>query len=121
MRFLKQFRGSFLIVLALATAVRGQQTATAKDGATAQRNFLGFDANEYPGDNLLPALRQHFSFTGYWLTNPPGADHNSWTGKRAILVRNGFGFLVAANGRLDNEILQWQSSGKKAAELGGQD
>src|ERR1035441_9633277 len=62
------------------------------------QNYVGFDANEYPGDDQLPALRKQFAFTGYWLTNPPGADHNPWVGKRDILLRNGFGFPVVANG-----------------------
>jgi glycoside hydrolase-like protein len=89
--------------------------------AASARNHIGFDANEYPGDDLLPALRKQFAFTGYWLNNPPGADHNPWAGKRDILLRNGFGFLVAANGRLDKEILKAQKSGKKPATLGAED
>lgn len=35
-------------------------------------SYLGFDLNEYPGDDALPALRKTFSFTGYWLSPPPG-------------------------------------------------
>jgi len=34
--------------------------------------YLGFDRNDYPGDENLPALRETFSFTSYWLNNPPG-------------------------------------------------
>ena len=85
------------------------------------QNYVGFDANEYPGDDQLPALRKQFAFTGYWLTNPPGADHNPWVGKRDILLRNGFGFLVVANGRLDKEILKSQKSGKSPAALARED
>jgi hypothetical protein len=81
------------------------------------RSYIGFDANNYPGDALLPTLRKQFSFTGYWLTNPPGTNSNSWIGKREILAKNGFGFLVAANGRLDKEILRAQKSGKSPASL----
>ena len=33
---------------------------------------IGFDSNDYPGDDALPILRRHFAFAGYWLTNPPG-------------------------------------------------
>jgi Domain of unknown function (DUF1906) len=65
---------------------------------------LGFDRNEYPGDAALPALRRHFSFVGYWLTNPPGETSNNWRGKREILVKNDFGFLVLANGREEAKI-----------------
>lgn len=85
------------------------------------RSYAGFDADEYPGDNLLPALRKQFAFTGYWLTNPPLTDHNPWVGKRSVLLRNGFGFLVLANGRLDDEILKSAKSGKPPAALGRED
>lgn len=67
-------------------------------------SYLGFDRNEYPGDANLPALRKLFSYSGYWLNNPPGETTNSWRGKRAILQQQGFGFLVLFNGRLYNEI-----------------
>jgi hypothetical protein len=89
--------------------------------AQPSRNYVGFDANEYPGDELLPALRKQFAFTGYWLTNPPGATHNPWVGKRNILLRQGFGFLVVANGRLDKEILAARKSGKSPAAFAQQD
>ena len=104
-------------MLAPAPIAHAQQTAP----APAPRNYVGFDANNYPGDDLLAALSKQFSFTGYWLTNPPGTSHNSWVGKRDILVRNGFGFLVLADGRWDKEILKSQKSGKSAAALAGDD
>jgi Domain of unknown function (DUF1906) len=66
--------------------------------------YLGFDRNEYPGDSYLPALKQSFSFVGYWLNTPAGAKSNSWTGKRAILRDGGFGFLVLFNGRTSAEL-----------------
>ncbi|HEV2646282.1 MAG TPA: glycoside hydrolase domain-containing protein [Acidobacteriaceae bacterium] len=84
-------------------------------------NYVGFDANQYPGDALLPALRKQFSFTGYWLTNPPLSSSNSWLGKRDILLRQGFGFLVVADGRWDKEIVQSQRSGTPPAALGRRD
>lgn len=97
--------------LALSTPmIRAQQPA-----------YIGFDANEYPGDALLPALHQQFAFTGYWLNNPPGASHNPWAGKRDILAGNGFGFLVLWNGRLDKEILRATKLGKKPAAFAQQD
>jgi hypothetical protein len=61
--------------------------------------YLGFDRNDYPGDANLQALRKTFAFTGYWLSNPPGASANSWRGKRETIQRAGFGFLVLFNGR----------------------
>jgi hypothetical protein len=67
--------------------------------ATAQ-TYLGFDRNDYPGDANLEALRQTFSYTGYWLNNPPGETTNSWRGHRAEVESAGFGYLVLFNGRL---------------------
>jgi hypothetical protein len=62
--------------------------------------YLGFDRNNYPGDQNLKALHQTFSFTGYWLNRPPSARVNTWTGKRPKLQSAGFGFLLLFNGRL---------------------
>jgi hypothetical protein len=70
----------------------------------AQQSYLGFDRNDYPGDANLPVLRRTFSYTGYWLNNPPGAKTNSWAGKRPALESAGFGFLVLFNGRLYKEL-----------------
>ena len=81
-------------------------------------NFAGFDRNLYPGDDRLAALRQHFSYVGYWLTNPPGETANTWPGKRATLRAAGFGFLVLANGKLDKEI---KDSDLSPEQLGRQD
>src|SRR6266496_4577387 len=60
----------------------------------AQSSYLGFDRNDYPGDENLPILRRTFSYAGYWLNNPPGAKANTWAGKRHALGSAGFGFLV---------------------------
>ena len=62
--------------------------------------YLGFDRNDYPGDQVLEQLRQTFAYTGFWLNHPPGEKTNSWAGKRQILQSAGFGFLVLFNGRL---------------------
>ena len=62
--------------------------------------YLGFDRNEYPGNANLKTLRQAFSYTGYWLNNPPGEKTNTWRGHRAAVESAGFGFLVLFNGRL---------------------
>jgi hypothetical protein len=66
--------------------------------------YLGFDRNDYPGDGNLSALRKSFAFTGYWLNNPPGANSNSWRGKRMTVERAGFGFLLLFNGRAYAEL-----------------
>ena len=68
------------------------------------QTYLGFDANDYPGDDALAGLRRTFTFSGYWLNPPPGAKTNSWIGKRAELLKNGFGFLILFNGRLSKEL-----------------
>jgi hypothetical protein len=64
-----------------------------------QRAFLGFDLNEYPGDDALPTLRKTFSFASYWLSPPPDVKTNNWLGKRALIQSEGFGFVVLYNGR----------------------
>ena len=71
-----------------------------QSGAQAPPTYLGFDRNNYPGDQNLKALRQTFSFAGYWLGRPPSARVNTWAGKRPKLQAAGFGFLVLFNGRL---------------------
>lgn len=78
------------IVCALFCATMPAQNST----------YLGFDRNHYPGDPGLKPLRQTFSYTGYWLNNPPGESSNSWAGHRAAVESAGFGFLVLFNGRL---------------------
>jgi hypothetical protein len=88
----------------------------ASASSIAGKTYFGLDQNDYPGDNLLPALRRSFSYTGYWLSNPPGASSNSWTGKRATLKASGFGFMILYNGRLDAQL-----KGKDAAALGRSD
>ncbi|HKO14120.1 MAG TPA: glycoside hydrolase domain-containing protein [Acidobacteriaceae bacterium] len=79
----------------------------------AQQSWIGFDKNGYPGDDLLPALHRTFAFSGYWLNNPPGMQSNPWTGKREVLRRAGFGFLLLFNGRLYANL-----KGQDAAALG---
>jgi hypothetical protein len=66
--------------------------------------YLGFDRNDYPGDQALAQLRKTFSYTGYWLSLPPGAKTNSWSGKRATLAARGFGFLLLFNGKLYRQL-----------------
>ncbi len=66
--------------------------------------YLGFDRNDYPRDENLPALRRTFAYSGYWLNAPPGETATSWSGKRKALMRAGFGFLVLFTGRTDAQI-----------------
>jgi len=81
----------------------------------AQSSYLGFDRNNYPGDQYLNPLRQTFAFTGYWLNLPPGASKNSWRRKREKLLAAGFGFLVLFNGRLFRELKTVANAGKRGA------
>jgi hypothetical protein len=108
------------VALAAAAALAQQPPVPGPSPAPA-RAYLGFDRNDYPGDAALPKLRKLFSFTGYWLTNPPGTTHNSWLGKRDLLLRAGFGFLIVANGRLDAEINRAAKQGNSTAALGRED
>ena len=81
------------------------------------KTYLGFDRNTYPGDVDLKALRQTFSYTGYWLNHPPGEKTNTWAGHRAAVESAGFGFLVLFNGRLYAEL----KSVANATKLGTSD
>jgi Domain of unknown function (DUF1906) len=88
---------------AVSALLAASFTTTA--GTHAQTSaYLGFDRNTYPGDANLKALRQTFSYTGYWLNNPPGERLNTWAGHRAAVESAGFGFLVLFNGRLYAEL-----------------
>jgi hypothetical protein len=69
----------------------------------------------------MATLHKTFAFTGYWLTNPPGENANTWKGKRALLRQQGWGFLALANGRLDDEILKAQKSGTSPTQLARKD
>jgi hypothetical protein len=86
-------RGACAALLLMSAALSGAAQQST------QKSYLGFDRNDYPGDGALPALRKSFRYTSYWLSNPPGEQQNSWTGKRALLKKYGFGFLVLFNGR----------------------
>lgn len=85
-----------------------------------RKTYLGFDANDYPGDDALPILRKTFAFSGYWLGPPPGEKTTSWLGKRSALEKAGFGFLLLWNGRLNRDlksVSDAQQKGKLDAQL----
>lgn len=106
---------SFLFTPLYVANIASQSTSVPKTGQP--RAYLGFDANDYPGDPALPKLRKTFSFAGYWLNVPPGAKTNSWIGKRDAILKNGFGFLVLSNGRTESQL----KPPRVAAELGASD
>jgi phenylpyruvate tautomerase PptA (4-oxalocrotonate tautomerase family) len=86
-----------LCALLLSVVAAGPQ-------AVNTRFYLGFDRNDYPGDDALPVLRKTFSFTGYWIGPPPGEKRSTWLGKRALLQSQGFGFVVLWNGRASRNL-----------------
>lgn len=98
-----------LLLLALAGLVSGNLAA--------QSTYLGFDRNQYPGDENLKALRETFAFVGYWLNTPPGETHQEWRGKRQAVESAGFGFLVLFNGRLYAQL----KNEENAARIGKKD
>jgi hypothetical protein len=81
----------------------------------AQTSYLGFDLNEYPGDNSLPALRKTFSFGSYWLGPPPGYKTTDWLGKRALMQSHGFGFVVLYNGRMTRNLKSLADANQKGS------
>ena len=93
-----------ILSLAVALLLPRSKSASAQISQDVPQTYLGFDANDYPGDTALPDLRRTFVFSGYWLNVPPGAKSNPWEGKRPVLLKNGFGFLVLFNGRSSNEL-----------------
>jgi Domain of unknown function (DUF1906) len=114
-----------ILLLYVAVAVVVLFPRAAGSGAASQTQaekspgqiYLGFDVNDYPGDDALPGLRRTFTFSGYWLNAPPGAKTNSWTGKRAQIRKNTFGVLILFNGRLAKEL----QPPINARELGARD
>jgi hypothetical protein len=105
-------------IFLVAFLAASSHAAVAQTASTATpRSYLGFDSNEYPGDENLAELRKSFTFAGYWLSPPPAASTNPWLGKRAALASRGFGFLVLFNGRLEAELKHTPS----ARALGEQD
>ncbi len=98
-------------------AVSSQLLLNSSEPPAAHVGYIGFDRNDYPGDSNLKILRGTFSYSGYWLNNPPGEKTNSWTGKRKALQAAGFGFLVLFNGRTYAEI----KSAGNAVKLGNSD
>jgi Domain of unknown function (DUF1906) len=85
---------------------------------TEARTFLGFDSNQYPGDDALPILRKSFSFTSYWIGPPPEEKRSTWLGKRLLLQSQGFGFMVLFNGRDSRNLKSISDARQKGASDG---
>lgn len=84
----------------------------------AQRAYLGFDRNIYPGDDALPVLSKTFAFASYWLSAPPGEKTNTWKGKRELLRSQGFGFVVLYRGPDSRELKTEAMAKEKGAREG---
>jgi hypothetical protein len=92
------------VVWLLVAAVVFASVAACTPQEAAPRCYLGFDRNDYPGDDAMKVLRHDFAFTGYWLGNPPGDMTNSWAGKRELLRSEGFGFLLLFAGPTSDQL-----------------
>jgi len=97
------------LVLSFAAESYEQQTS-------ASVSYLGFDRNEYPGDEAMALLRKQFVFVGYWLSPPPRGRVNSWTGKREKLAAQGYGFVLLYVGRPGSSLKTTQA-GAAAGEI----
>lgn len=108
-----------LLVIAALLAFAAQSCVFSAPGE-AEKNYLGFDRNIYPGDDALPILRKTFAFASYWLSPPPGEKSNTWSGKRELLRSQGFGFVVLYLGP-DSRELKTQTSAKGRGTRDGED
>jgi hypothetical protein len=92
--------GLLIVLLPAFPALISDPTSPLKIASDAKAlGFLGYDRNDYPGDDALPVLRKTFSFSSYWIGPPPGEKRSTWIGKRSLLESQGFGFVVLFNGR----------------------
>jgi glycoside hydrolase-like protein len=99
--------GAFIaLAVSRVTATRSQSSSASEKLTVAPQTltYLGFDRNDYPGDDAMLLLRKDFVFTGYWLGPPPGEKTNTWFGKREFLRSHDFGFLVLYRGRDSREL-----------------
>ena len=102
-------RASAVLLLVLVLSISGIALCFARlkpqsSHSSRVRSYVGFDRNEYPGDEALPLLRKSYSFASYWLSPPPGEKSNSWIGKRGVMQAQGFGFLLLYQGRTSSQL-----------------
>lgn len=105
---------SALAGICISIGPRIAAQSTKEDSASS--SYIGFDRNLYPGDDALPILRRTFSYSGYWISPPPGEKINTWTGKRQLLQSQGFGFLVLYRGRESRELKNSAQAAQKSAQ-----
>jgi len=110
------FAAAIVVLLSSANAL----LRASSQPAPAARSYLGFDRNDYPGDEAMKTLRHDFAFTSFWISPPPGekTNTNTWAGKRNFLRAQGFGFVVLFNGpdsrELKNETVAKQRGSRDA-------
>jgi len=102
-------RATAILLFVLVLSISGIALCLARPAPRALRpadgrSYVGFDRNEYPGDEALPLLRKSYSFASYWLSPPPGEKSNSWMGKRSVIQAHGFGFLLLFQGRTSSQL-----------------
>ena len=69
--------------------------AVTKVAASVTGSHMGFDTNVYPGDRAMDAWKQsgQYEWVGYYLSAPCHSD-DTWSGKRARLLADGWGLAV---------------------------
>jgi Domain of unknown function (DUF1906) len=108
------FRAAGILIVAVFVS----NPASAPQGA-APHSYLGFDRNDYPGDDAMKLLRRDFSFTGYWLSPPPEEKINTWSGKRKLLRSMGFGFVALYKGPDSGELKTEVAAKARGTREGG--
>ncbi len=103
----------FLLVIGGFSFIPSISNGRQNSSTGSNRNYLGFDLNIFPGKAALPVLRKIFTFSGYWLSPPPGEKKNNWTGQRAVMLSQGFGFLLLYRGPLDHGLKNEASATQK--------
>lgn len=93
-----------LVMLVAVAMLFGGEGHVFRISAEPEKSYLGFDRNDYPGDEAMKLLRRDFAFTSYWLSPPPNEKTNTWSGKRELLRSQGFGFVVLYRGPDSRQI-----------------
>src|SRR5205823_2324274 len=82
-----QFKVTKLFLAALMVSAAlfafGAQSRVCSAPEKSEKKYLGFDRNNYPGDDALPILRKTFAFSSYWISPPPGEKREMFFGEWA--------------------------------------
>lgn len=101
----------YAVSLLLFAACAGGPATTADTAPAVRRGVPGFDTREYPGDAAMAAWKRAspYQWVGYYL-EAPCRPRSTWTGRRAALVRQGWGLAVLYAGEQ-----QWSDTTSHAA------